>query len=255
MAICVVIQAIGVLKELSELTVIIPARNEERSLPRIIVKIINSITKRVIVVDNDSSDGTSEVAQNVGATVIQEKQLGYGSACLAGIKYASSLLVKPKYICFFDADGQSRVDDIIKVANPVLIRKTNYCQGSRMIMKDSRNALTPMARIANHLFANILSKLWKQNITDLGPLRVMTWNTLRNLEMKSTGFGWTIEMSTKIMKLGKIHYEVPVIYKKRTMGKSKISGNLTTATKAAFVMVITFLSVLFSWRPTSGKII
>ena len=249
-----VTEAIGVLKEISDLAVIIPARNEERSLPGIIVKIMNSITNRVIVVDNDSSDGTSEVAQNVGATVIQENKLGYGSACLAGIKYVSSLLVKPKYICFFDADGQSSVDDIIKVANQVIIGKTNYCQGSRMIMKNSRNALTPMARIANHMFAIILSKLWKQNITDLGPLRVITWNTLRNLKMKSTGFGWTIEMSTKIMKLGKIHYEVPVKYKKRAMGKSKISGNFITATKAAFVMVITFLCVLFSWRLTNGKI-
>ena len=240
-------------KEISDLTVLIPARNEESTLPGLIVKIRKTITNRVIVIDNDSSDRTSEVAQDVGAIVIPESKLGYGSACLAGINYISSLIVKPKYICFFDADGQSSVEDIMKVANPVLIGKTNYCQGSRMILKNSSNSLTPMARIGNHLFAILLSKLWKQSITDLGPLRVMTWNTLRDLEMKSTGFSWTIEMSTKIMKLGIIHYEVPVKYKKRLMGKSKISGNFTTAAQAAFVMVITFLIVLFSWRPNNGN--
>jgi glycosyltransferase involved in cell wall biosynthesis len=242
----------GYQRTLSDVAILIPARNEEHTLPKLLEQLTRFKPEIVVVIDNDSSDRTMEFAENTGAVVVREKRIGYGSACLAGIRFISLLSLKPKYVCFFDADGQSSVEDIVKVAYPVLAGKTNYCQGSRMVSKNASNSLTPMARIANLFFSNLLSLLYKQRITDLGPLRVMTWNTLISMDMRSIGYGWTIEMSTKILKQKHMHFEVPVRYYKRFKGKSKISGNFSTAIRAAFVMGITLFAILFFWRNTDA---
>jgi len=204
-------------------------------------------------VDNASSDGTKDVALKAGCIVVNEERLGYGSACLAGIKYLSSLENPPKIVCFFDGDGQSNIKDIMKVTKPVLTGKIPFCQGSRMILSSSSQALNPLARLGNRFYSIFLSILWGQRITDLGPLRVITWDTLSRLKMSSTGYGWTIEMTAKLLKLGTVYCEIPVSYRKRFTGKSKISGNFRTAIRAAFVMMITLVQVAFFWRPTSAE--
>jgi glycosyltransferase involved in cell wall biosynthesis len=236
---------------LSDLIIIIPARNEEYSLAKILPSIISSVTRSVIVVDNDSTDRTAEVAKSTGAVVVYQKRIGYGSACLAGIEYIKSLKEKPEIICFFDADGQSSVEDIGKVAKPVLAGRSQYCQGTRMKFQTSIRALSSMAQIANRFFSWFLSILWHQTISDLGPLRIMTWDALSKLNMRSPGYGWTIEMSTKILKAGVTHCEIPVSYKPRYSGRSKISGNLFIAIRAAFVMSLTLLHVMIFWRPVT----
>jgi len=233
----------------SELLIIMPARNEEQALAELLGKIIPSITTQVVVVDNRSTDRTAEVAKRAGSIVICENRLGYGSTCLAGINYIASLSQPPECICFFDGDGQSFVEDIIRVARPILLKKLNYCQGSRMVYKNSRKVLTSAARVANRFFSRILSILWKQHITDLGPLRCISWDTLSSLKMTSSGYGWTTEMTAKLMKAGITHYEVPVRYRKRVSGQSKISGSFKTALRAAFVMSLTLLRVMIFWRP------
>jgi hypothetical protein len=154
-------------------------------------------------------------------------------------------------VCFFDGDGQSFVEDIIRVAQPVLSGKGQYCQGTRMIYQASINSLTSLAQAANRFFSRLLTIMWRQKISDLGPLRVMTWEELCTLDMRSSGYGWTIEMSSKILKSGDTHCEIPVRYKPRTSGTSKISGNLFTAIRAAFVMSLTLLRVMMVWRPQS----
>ncbi|MHA1967681.1 MAG: glycosyltransferase family 2 protein, partial [Candidatus Hodarchaeales archaeon] len=201
---------------LSDLIIIIPARNEEYSLAKILPSIISSVTRSVIVVDNDSTDRTAEVAKTTGAVVVCQKRIGYGSACLAGIEYIKSLKEKPEIICFFDADGQSSVEDIGKVAQPVLAGRSQYCQGTRMKFQTSIRALSSMAQIANRFFSWFLSILWHQTISDLGPLRIMTWDVLSKLNMRSSGYGWTIE-----------------------------------AIRAAFVMSLTLLHVMIFWRPVT----
>ncbi|MFW9854982.1 MAG: glycosyltransferase family 2 protein [Candidatus Thorarchaeota archaeon] len=232
-----------------DMIVLIPAKNEETALAFLLPRLLKRV-KQVLVVDNGSEDQTAKVARDVGVQVITEKRPGYGSACLAGLKYLARQPNPPKYVCFFDGDGQSNVADIDKVALPVLKDRTPYCQGSRMIDPQSRNNLTIIARVANRLFAKFLSMVWKQHLTDLGPLRVISWDLLSELNMASINYGWTIEMSTKILKMGGVPYlEVPVNWHPRTSGKSKISGNFNTAFKAGSIMILTLLRVLLFWKP------
>ncbi|UCE14518.1 MAG: hypothetical protein JSV04_04900, partial [Candidatus Heimdallarchaeota archaeon] len=133
--------------------------------------------------------------------------------------------------------------------HPVITGKINYCQGNRLSSRTSSGSLTPMAQVANRFFARLLSIILHQKINDLGPLRVMTWDTLSKLNMRSAGYGWTIEMSAKILKAQVKLSEVPVQYKRRFKGISKISGNFVTALRAAFVMSLTLLRVMIFWRP------
>lgn len=235
---------------MKDLFIIIPAHNEEDTLPGLLKQLQSSITHNIIVVDNASTDQTRNIAQNAGVTVVHENRLGYGNACLAAINHLSSLIEKPKVICFFDGDGQSIVNDIPKVANGVFHGKIQYCQGSRMIQQSSRGRLGVLARVANRFFSLLLSFTYNQKITDLGPLRIVTWKTLCMLEMNTPSYGWTMEMSAKILKSGINHIELPVSYSQRTKGESKISGNITNAFKAALIMTITYIKILFFWRPT-----
>jgi len=241
-----------VIKPLSNLHIIIPARNEEHSLPKLIPQLKKTI-KNILIVDNNSIDDTFRIAKEAGVDVIRETKVGYGSACLAGIRYLNQLSQKPKFVCFFDGDGQSHINDIKRVATPVLSNVTVYCQGSRMIPLKSKKSLTPLAQVANKIFSIILLLSFQQKITDLGPLRVMTWEFLKSLEMKSKGYGWTIEMSSKLLKMRVPHLEIPVQYHQRKEGKSKISGQMSTSIKAAIAMLLTYLKVIFFWKPNKIK--
>lgn len=202
--------------------------------------------------DNGSTDSTYDTAKKYTSNVIKEFNPGYGNACLAGIKFVNSLSQKPKYVCFFDADGQSRVRDIQKVLMPIFEGKVIYCHGSRMKIRNSRNSLTGSAYVANYVFSNILRIIWKQKLTDLGPLRCMTLDLLNNIKMKSKGYGWTIEMNSKLSKSKIIQLELAVGYNKRTTGKSKISGNFKSSLLAAIAMTLTFGNILLFWKPLNS---
>ena len=236
---------------LDNLFILIPARNEAENLPFLLRKIKNEITSNIVVVDNNSSDNTFTIAKFYTQYVIKEKNPGYGNACLTGIQFINSLQIKPKAICFFDGDGQSQIEDIIRISQQVLDSEhIHYCQGTRMVRQSSKQSLTGSAYVANKVFATILTILWKQKVSDLGPLRCIDLKLLNDLQMKSKTFAWTIEMNTKLLKKGEIIKEISVDYIPRKFGKSKISGNFKTSIKAAVIMSITFLKTALFWRIT-----
>ena len=85
-----------------KIILIIPAFNEAKSIDKVIAEIPQDIVDEVVVVNNNSSDETSKVARQAGATVLDELQHGYGFACLKGIEYAKKQ--KPDIVVFLDAD-------------------------------------------------------------------------------------------------------------------------------------------------------
>lgn len=233
----------------NDLFIVIPARNEEETLPSILQEITKTITRNVLVVDNNSSDATFSIAKRYTDHVIKERHPGYGNACLAGIYYINKLQPGPWYICFFDGDGQSLVSDISKIVKPLVSSDMiNYCQGTRMIYRSSRSSLTGSAFVANRVFSFILSKIWRQKLTDLGPLRCIRLELLNKLHMSSKTYAWTIEMNTKLLKLQEPILEIPVNYSIRKSGISKISGSIKTSLRAAIIMSIFFVKTALFWR-------
>ena len=229
--------------------VLIPAKNEAKSLPYLLKEIKNNVTENIVIVDNDSTDETYQIAKQFTKHVVKEKKPGYGNASLAGIKYLSGIFPMPDFICFFDGDGQSIVSDIPKIMNTLQSSESlKYCHGSRMNTYLAKINLTGSAFVANKVFSLMLSKIWRIKITDLGPLRCIDFILLNKLQMKSKTYGWTIEMNTKLAKLRVPMCEVPVSYIRRSSGISKISGSFKTSIKAATVMSFVLLKTALFWR-------
>ena len=92
--------------DLSQVTLVIPAYNEEASLPLVLADLPE--VGRVIVVNNASTDGTAAVAQRCGATLVDEPRRGYGSACLCGLAAIEEFIADgeepPRVVAFLDAD-------------------------------------------------------------------------------------------------------------------------------------------------------
>jgi glycosyltransferase involved in cell wall biosynthesis len=222
--------------------VIIPALNEEASIGRVIDAIPTEFRADVTVADNGSTDETAQVAREHGARVVREDQRGYGAACLAGL----ASLTDPDIVVFLDGDLSDDPAMLGEVLKPLLEGEAEFVIGSRMAGIRETGALPLHSLLGNWMAGLILTYLYRQPTTDLGPFRAIRWSALKRLRMEDKGFGWTIEMQAKAARLGIRTTEVPVPYRKR-IGRSKITGNWWASMRAAVIILYT-ASRLLRWR-------
>jgi glycosyltransferase involved in cell wall biosynthesis len=203
-----------------KLSVIIPALNEEESLPFVLAELPWSTLYQVIVVDNGSQDGTAAVAAGHGALVVREPQRGYGAACLAGVQAAPETDV----LIFLDADGSFDAHEIPVLVGPIERGEAEFVLGSRLMGSREPGAMPLHGVIGNWLVARGISYLANIRLTDLGPFRAIRRQTLERLHMEERTYGWPSEMIVKAAQLGVPLCEVPVRYRRRRGGQSKVSG-------------------------------
>lgn len=221
--------------------VIIPARNEEESIPLVLSAIPADCAGSVIVVDNGSVDATAEVARSHGAVVVSEPRRGYGYACLAGIHEA--LRADPDIFVFLDGDFSDYPEEMTDLLDAV--REGNdLVIGSRTIGRREPGALLPQALCGNRLATFLIRIFWGYRFTDLGPFRAITTEGLKRLNMRDKTYGWTVEMQVKAAKLGMVCTEVPVRYRKR-IGVSKVTGTVSGTIKASWKILFTIFRYLF----------
>ncbi|MCS6929344.1 MAG: glycosyltransferase family 2 protein [Saprospiraceae bacterium] len=210
------------------IAVIIPAFNEEDALPFVLATLPKNWVQRTIVCDNGSTDRTAEIARLMGATVVRASRRGYGSACLAGIAYLKQLPREdqPEVVVFLDADYADDPNDLPKVAGPVLEGSCDLVIGSRLSGKMEPGAMSLPQRFGNWLASLLIRLFFGKRFTDLGPFRAIRWDRLQQLNMRDTNYGWTVEMQIKAVLQGLCCAEVPVNYRRRVAGRSKVSGTL-----------------------------
>lgn len=212
---------------LGAVTVLIPALNEEEGL-RIVLSQLPAVG-RVVVVDNGSTDGTSRVARDQGAVVVDEPRRGYGSACLAGLaeigRSVRAGAAAPEVILFLDADASDSPELIPQLAGPILAGEQDFVLGSRMRGQREPGAMPPQAAFGNWLASGLMRLIWRAPYTDLGPFRAVRYCSLCELGMTDRDYGWTIEMQMKAWRRRLRIKEVPVPYHRR-VGVSKISGTV-----------------------------
>ncbi|QDG54516.1 glycosyltransferase family 2 protein [Persicimonas caeni] len=209
--------------ESTTIDVLIPALNEEKSIGHVLDAIPDGWVRRVVVVDNGSTDQTAVVAREHGAEVVFEQQRGYGAACLAGLRHLAH--DPPDIVTFMDADFSDHPNELPRVVEPILNDGVDLVIGSRTIGQNEPGALLPQAVFGNKLACFLVEVLYGYRFTDLGPFRAVRWSSLQLIGMEDEDFGWTVEMQVKAAKMHLSAVEVPVSYRKR-VGVSKITGTL-----------------------------
>lgn len=215
-----------------KIRVIIPAYNEEESIGKVIAEIPDFVTE-IIVVSNNSSDNTENVAIAAGATVLREGQKGYGFACLLGLDYISKLTDKTDIVAFLDGDYSDYPEELSMIVAPIIHDNVDLVIGARVAALRSASSMTPQQVFGNWLATSLMKVFFGATFTDLGPFRAMRYEKLLALNMEDKTYGWTVEMQLKVLKQKMKYVEIPVRYRKR-IGISKVSGTIKGTIMAGF---------------------
>src|SRR6266536_1495352 len=180
--------------------VVLPVLDEVDALPIVLARMPNGYLP--IVVDNGSTDGSAGVALSLGARVVEEPRRGFGAACLAGLRAATSDVV-----CFMDCDGSLDAGELPLVAAPVV-------EGAADLVLGARCGTGAGARVS-----------------DLGPMRAARRDALLGLGLVDRRFGWPLEMVLRAAAAGWRIVELPVSYAPR-VGRSKVTGTVRGTARA-----------------------
>ncbi|WP_426431445.1 glycosyltransferase family 2 protein [Winogradskyella sp. HB-48] len=218
--------------------VIIPAYNEEESI-HLVINDIPPIVDEIIVVSNNSTDNTEKNAKKAGATVLFEKQKGYGYACLKGMTYIAEQETQPDIVVFLDGDYSDYPEELTKLVAPIIDENIDFVLGSRVKELREQGSMTMPQIFGNWLATRLMRLFFGSTFTDLGPFRAIKYDKLLNLKMEDKTYGWTVEMQLKALKQKLSYKEIPVKYKNR-IGVSKVSGTIKGAIFAG-VKILTWI--------------
>ena len=224
-------------------SVIIPTHNEAEAIGRVLADLPPDIVGEVIVVDSNSTDGTPEIAAEMGARLVKEPRRGYGRACLTGIANVTA----PDVVVFLDGDYSDRPSELPILLAPIVEGHADITLGSRLGGKRIPGALPWHQSFGNQLAAGMIRLLYGINIHDLGPFRAARANVLRALALEENTYGWAVEMIVKGALAGFRIVEVPVSYHPR-IGKSKISGTVKGTVGAAWFILSRIVRYYFQRR-------
>lgn len=220
--------------------VLIPARNEAEALPGLFVRLdAESVPglRDIIVVDNGSTDETATVAAAAGARVVTEPRPGYGIACQRGIDALAGDAVMPDVLVFLDADDYEAPAQIARLVEPILEDLADMVVGLRRTGKDP--GVRWHAALGNRVILGALRVLYGDRTTDMGPFRAVRWSNLEALALDDASYGWYVQMQIRALRSGCRVSAIPVRFRRRNVGRSKVSGSLRGSLGAGWVMLRT----------------
>jgi glycosyltransferase involved in cell wall biosynthesis len=227
-----------------QISVIIPALNEAESISAVLASIPPHSELEVLVVDGGSSDSTAALAVAGGARLIHEPRRGYGQACASGLAAAQG-----KIVVFMDADGADDPRWITELVTPILSQEAEMVLGSRLAGPLESGAMPWHQRTGNWFSSGLIRILYGLPLTDLSPFRAALREKLLALRMQEMTYGWPTEMIVKAARSGWRIREIPVSYRPRTGGKSKISGTWKGSALATYFILDTILRYRRAPRP------
>ncbi|MCI4673551.1 glycosyltransferase family 2 protein [Candidatus Mycolicibacterium alkanivorans] len=211
-------------------TVVLPCLNEAESLPAVLAAIPAGY--RALVVDNNSTDGTAQVARSHGAEVVHETRAGYGSAVHAGVVAAQTPVV-----AVLDGDGSLDPAELPRLVAE-LDRGADMVTGRRRPVRGLRWPWH--ARLGTAAVCWRLRTRHKLPVHDIAPMRVVRRDALLTLGVTDRRSGYPLELLVRAAAAGWRVVEVDVDYGPRTGGQSKVSGSV----RGSFTAAVDFWKVI-----------
>lgn len=222
------------------ISVIIAALNEEAAIATVINSVPKELADEIVVVDNGSSDRTAEVARAAGARVVKEPIPGYGRAFRTGLRSISS---KCRIVVFLDGDGSDCPEMMNRLVTPIMEGKCDFVIGSRTRGNREAGSMNFHQVLAGYSIGFLLGILYGVRSTDMGPFRAIRRDTLDRLGLREETYGWPLEMQMRAAQARVRTLEVPVNYRRRAGGHSKIAGTVRGSVLAATRILITFARI------------
>ena len=226
-------------------SVIIAALNEEAAIGRVISDVPRDIADEIVVVDNGSTDRTTQVAHSAGARVIHEPQRGYGRAYRAGLRAISPHC---QIVVFLDGDGSDCPEMMSRLVQPIVDGTHDFVIGSRTRGRRERGSMNFHQVFAGYMVGFFLRILYGVRSTDMGPFRAIRRDALDSLQLREETYGWPLEMQMKAARSCLRILEVPVDYRRRAGGESKIAGTVFGSIKAASRILFTLARIAVKRR-------
>ena len=221
-----------------QVVVVIPTLNEQDSITDVVRAIPRPPVDRIIVADGPSTDATAARAIEAGAEVIKVGH-GYGRACTSAIEAAPDAEI----VIFMDGDGADDPTCIPDLIAPIRTGTHDFVIGSRVTGKREPGSMA-WHQIAAGLFAGALLRvLYGVRYTDMCAFRAIRREQLLLLQIREMTYGWNIEMQMRAARAGLRILEIPVPYRRRSGGTSKVAGSLSGTLRAATRIVATIARI------------
>ncbi len=218
--------------------VVIPTFNEAEAIGAVVTALPRDIVDRVIVADGGSTDGTVEVARRAGAEVVNAGK-GYGRACLAGAEAADG----GDIVVFMDGDGADDPAAIAGMVDAIRSGSSDFVIGSRARGEREPGSMAGHQLLAGLAAGALIGFLYGVRYTDMCAYRAIRRETLLALGMRELTYGWNLEMQMRAARAGLRVLELPVAYRRRSGGESKVAGSLRGSIKAGSRIIATFARV------------
>jgi glycosyltransferase involved in cell wall biosynthesis len=226
-----------------EVAVVIPALNEAATIASVVREIPRALAREVIVADGGSSDGTVDLARAAGARVIFPAERGYGCACAAG---ADAVGQDCEIIVFMDGDGADRGDLMARLIDPIRRGTHDFVIASRTRGARETGAMGWHQVAVGYLAGLGTGLLYRVRYSDMCAYRAIRRDCFGRLDMREMTYGWNIEMQMKAARLRLRILEIPMPYRRRGGGTSKVAGSLGGSLRAGWRIAATFIRVATS---------
>jgi glycosyltransferase involved in cell wall biosynthesis len=220
---------------------IIPVLDEAGAIGQVVAALPGDWVDEVIVVDGGSRDATVAEAGAAGATVLVEKERGYGRACASGA--AAAVAGGAGLLVFLDGDGGDRPEGIPSLVQPIIEDKYDFVIGSRTRGTREPGSMGIHQALAGRAIGAAIRLVYGVRYTDMCAFRAIRADALVGLGMREMTYGWNLEMQMRAARAGLRILEVPVPYGRRLAGQSKVAGSLGGTLKAGIRILTTFVRV------------
>ena len=218
-------------------SVIIPTLNEADTIAGVIGEVPGLPEREVIVADGGSTDATAARAAAAGARVLDAGR-GYGRACAAGVAAADPAAA---ILVFLDGDGADRADLMERLIAPIAAGAQDFVLATRTRGEREPGAMAWHQVLAGRLAGAVMRRLYGVPYTDMCAFRAIRRDALAGLGMREMGYGWNLEMQMLAARAGLRITEVPLPYRCRAGGRSKVAGSLSGTLRAGWRIGVTMM--------------